>query len=292
MKPTIAIIGAGRVGRTLGQCLHARGWRIGAVTTRSVATSRAAVRAIGGGTPYAGSIRRALDADILLLTPPDDVLASIAKELARSGREVCRRRIILHVSGALDQRVLAPLARLGAATGSLHPMQTFSGRSRPNLKGISFAVEGDPRARRVGAAIARSLGGIPINIKGRYKPAYHAAGALVAGHALGLVEAATEVLTQLGFPRRRAMQTLLPLIRQMLDNFERLGPRAAWTGPLARGDYKVVAKHMNALRRYGPEFPQSYAALARLAARILSPRSGKTLRELNRTLKQIRGGTS
>ena len=33
-------------------------------------------------------------------------------------------------------------------------------------------------------------------------------------------------------------------MRQMLDNFESFGPRASWTGPIARGDYAVVAKHM------------------------------------------------
>ncbi len=123
--------------------------------------------------------------------------------------------------------------------------------------------------------MARSLGGIPIVIDDQDKPAYHAAGALVAGHALALVEAATQILT-IGFLRRRAVQTLLPLIRQMLDNFEELGAAASWTGPVARGDYAVVAKHMQALRKYSPEFRQSYAALARLGARVSREPEGKT----------------
>jgi predicted short-subunit dehydrogenase-like oxidoreductase (DUF2520 family) len=105
-----------------------------------------------------------------------------------------------------------------------------------------------------------------------------------------LVEAATQVLRELGFPRRRALQTLLPLIRQVLDNFERLGPRASWTGPVARGDYAVVARHMKALRRYPPEFQQAYATLARLSARVLSEKPGAKLRKLDRALKNSRGG--
>ena len=55
MKRTLSIVGAGRVGRTLGKRLRERGWRIGAVVTRSTATSRAAVRAIGAGTPLVWS---------------------------------------------------------------------------------------------------------------------------------------------------------------------------------------------------------------------------------------------
>ena len=64
MKRTLSIVGAGRVGRTLGKRLRERGWRIGAVVTRSTATSRAAVRAIGAGTPlvWGGSARLILAA--------------------------------------------------------------------------------------------------------------------------------------------------------------------------------------------------------------------------------------
>ena len=51
MSETVSIVGAGRVGRALGRRLHELGWRIGAVTGRSMTTARAAVRAIGAGHP-------------------------------------------------------------------------------------------------------------------------------------------------------------------------------------------------------------------------------------------------
>ena len=66
-------------------------------------------------------------------------------------------------------------------------------------------------------------------------------------------------------------------MRQMLDNFEKYGPRAAWTGPAARGDYATVKKHLDALRRYPREFGESYATLVRLSARVLSKNPAKTL---------------
>ena len=46
MEKTLAIIGAGRVGRTLGRRLRELGWQIGAVVTRSEASARRAVRFI------------------------------------------------------------------------------------------------------------------------------------------------------------------------------------------------------------------------------------------------------
>lgn len=292
MKRTVSIIGAGRVGRSLGRALRERGWRIGSVVTRSSTSARAAVRAIGGGTPLVSVTADVLAASIVLIATPDDAIASAAQQLARVSRDKLRGKIVLHTSGAFDRSVLAPLARRGAATGSMHPMQTFSGKRVPRLDGIIFAIEGDARARRVARAMARSLGGVPIEISGQNKPAYHAAGVLAAGHALALIESATQILTRIGFPRRRAEQTLLPLIKQMLDNFERIGPRAAWTGPVARGDYTVVAKHMRALKKYPPEFAKAYAALARLGAQTLSEDPVKALREVDRALKNFKGGKS
>jgi predicted short-subunit dehydrogenase-like oxidoreductase (DUF2520 family) len=286
MARTISIVGAGRVGRTLGKRLRELGWRVGAVVTRSAPTARAAMRAIGAGSAQTHLDRDTLAADVILLATPDASLAAVAKALAEVGGRECRGKVVLHTSGALDRSVLAPLARRGAATGSLHPMQTFSGRGVPQLRNVIFAVEGDPEARRVARGIARSLGGVPVIIEGRSKAAYHAAGALAAGHALALFEAATQILTKIGFPRRRAMQTLLPLIRQMLDNFERLGPQAAWTGPIARGDYATIAKHRKALRGYPRECQQAYAALSLLVGRVLSKAPPATLARLRRVLAE------
>jgi predicted short-subunit dehydrogenase-like oxidoreductase (DUF2520 family) len=288
MSRSVSIVGAGRLGRALGRSLRRLGWRIGAVVTRSMAHSRAAVRAIGAGQPFATLTSEVMDADVILLLTPDDVLAQVARQLATLAGKKCRGKIVLHGSGALDNQVLRALARYGAATGSIHPMQTFTNNSQPNLKGVIFAIEGDPRARRAAAAIAGALGGVPVPVASRSKPAYHAAGTLVAGHALALTEAAAQTLINTGFSRAQAVHTLLPLIRQMLDNFEKHGPHAAWTGPASRGDYATLKKHQRALRRYPSEFGDSYDALVRLSARVLAKDPAATLKKLDRALKNSR----
>jgi predicted short-subunit dehydrogenase-like oxidoreductase (DUF2520 family) len=290
MKRSLSIVGAGRVGRTLGKRLQRLGWRIGAVVTRSAATSRIAVAEIGAGKPYARLVPEILDSNVILITTPDGALTGVATVLGKFDEFKLRGKIVLHTSGALDRTVLAPLARRGASTGSFHPMQTFAGRGAPKLEKVVFAVEGDRSAVIVARKIARSLGGVPVAIDSRNKPAYHAAGALVAGHGLGLIEAATQVLLKLGFSRREALRALLPLMRQMLDNFERLGPRKSWTGPVSRGDFATVAKHMKALRHYPREFEDAYAALALLASRVLSKSFAVRSKQLKRALKKPRGG--
>lgn len=289
MLRTVSIVGAGRLGRTLGRRLRELGWRIGAVVTRSPGSAAAAVRAIGAGTAQGRLTRDIFASRLVLLTAPDDALAALAKRLAAlDGR--WRGKMALHASGALDRSVLAPLARRGAATGSLHPMQTFSGHGVPRFRGVTFAVEGDARARRMARGIVRALGGVPVAVASAHKPAYHAAAVLAAGGEFALIEAAVQVLERAGFSRRRALQALLPLIRQVLDNIERLGPRAAWTGPIARGDFATVARHARALRRFPREFQQAYAALALLAGRVLAESPRPALRRLRRALGNFQGG--
>ncbi|HEY6943886.1 MAG TPA: DUF2520 domain-containing protein [Candidatus Acidoferrum sp.] len=282
MEKTLAIVGAGRVGRALGRRLRELGWKIGVVVARTEASSRRAVRFIGAGKPHGGLTRHVLSSSVTLIATPDDTISGVARELARMGGEELLGRVVLHTSGAQDSRVLAPLKESGASVGSMHPLQTFSGVGVPDLAGKVFAVEGDLVAVRTARQIARALGGSPVQIGAGKKVLYHAAAALASGHVLALMEAATQLLISLGIKRTEATRALLPLTRQVLDNFERVGPRAAWTGPLARGDYKVVESHLRALRDSGEEVALAYEALNRLAARVLAQDAAETIEELEK----------
>ncbi len=283
MQNGLAIIGAGRVGRALGRRLRELGWKIGAIVTRSDASARRAVRFIGAGKACAGMTRQILASRVILIATPDDHIAVVAEDLARIGEEELRGRVVLHMSGAMDSAVLTPVQQWGAKIGSMHPLQSFSGVAVPSLEGKVFTLEGETQAVRVARRIARALGGSPVLISGSKKLLYHAAAAMAAGHVLAVEEAATQLLLSLGMKRSEAIRALLPLSRQVLENFERLGPRAAWTGPLSRGDHKVVRAHLNALRESPNEFMDAYEALNRLAARVLSQDSAGILAELEKS---------
>jgi predicted short-subunit dehydrogenase-like oxidoreductase (DUF2520 family) len=283
-KRTIAVIGAGRVARGLGGLLREAGWKIGAVVARQMPAARAAVRAIGGGTPCTGPTRRVLDAGIILLAVPDDALAEVAGQLDETGGKELRGKVVVHTSGALSSAVLEPVAHRGAWTGVIHPMQSFGTRTRPRLEGVLFGIEGHPQALRVIRKMVRSLGGDSARIEAARKAEYHCAGTFAAAHVLASVEAGVQLLVAAGMKRRAATQALLRLARQVLDNQEVLGPRAAWTGPLSRGDWATIRLHWRALDGYPEEFREAYAAMTRLAARQLAEAPEDLLARLNEAL--------
>jgi len=298
MTKSLAIVGPGRVGRALGKRLRETGWRITVVAARTDASARRAVRFIGAGRPVSGIPATIAAASVILITVPDDAITSVAAAMARNAGEDLRGKVVLHTSGAQDASVLTALRNCGAFLGSMHPLQTFSGVSVPPLEGKVFAVEGDELAVRAARKIARALGGVPIGIPAEKKPLYHAAGAFAAGLSLAMEEAGVQMLMAAGLKRREAQSALLSLTRQMLEHYEKLGPQKAWTGPLARGDFGVVAAHENALRQFAPEFLDAYRLVSRLSAQVLSQDPAATLRQLHAVsgktnfMGQAKGATS
>jgi predicted short-subunit dehydrogenase-like oxidoreductase (DUF2520 family) len=268
------------------------------VVTRSEATAKRAVRFIGGGSAHAGISHGVFAAPAILIAAPESEIVRIVAQLSSFGQQVLRGKIVLHTSGAFSSEILTQLRSFGMSVGSIHPLQSFSGVGVPVLEGRVFAIEGDRAAIRVARAVTRALGGLPLLLSPKSKPLYHAAAVISAGHVLALQEAAIQLFASLGMKRREALKALLPLTRQVLENLERVGPRLAWTGPLARGDYAVVAMHEDALQSSPVEYLDAYRAVNRLAARVLARDTQAALSELdkisakNNSPLKVRGTTA
>src|SRR5260370_39392530 len=182
MSETLSVVGAGRGGKALGRCLPDLGWRIGVVTTQSIPTARAAVRAIGAGDPADQLTSGVLASKVVLIATPDRVIADVAGDLAQLGGNEWLGKVVLHTSGALDTSPLQALSDAGAETGSIHPMQTFSGQSVPDLTGAVFGIDGTPAALKVTRNMIRRIGGVAVRLSGGNKAAHRSGGSCLSGH--------------------------------------------------------------------------------------------------------------
>src|SRR5260370_42511878 len=106
MRGSLAIGGAGRVGRALGRGLHELGWKIGAVVTRSHASARRATRYIGAGQPHGGLTRQVLNCSVILGATPESAVRAVADGVARSGAEEVDGKSGGRPSGALGRSAL------------------------------------------------------------------------------------------------------------------------------------------------------------------------------------------
>lgn len=257
-RPSVSIIGAGRLGTALGCALATHGYTIEAVVA---GTSRHAGHAakLVGTHPLALSSKE-LDqlppSDILFITTPDDAISEVSSQLAaaiKSGRvkrERERAQTALHASGALSSAVLEPLRERGFATGSLHPLVSVSDplQGAQSLCSAFFCVEGSARAVRVARQIVSALGAQSFSISAGDKALYHAAAVMASGHITALFDLATEMLARCGLNKRRARAIFLPLLKSTLENLYTADPARALTGTFARADTATVRRHLRALR--------------------------------------------
>jgi predicted short-subunit dehydrogenase-like oxidoreductase (DUF2520 family) len=237
---------------------------------------------IGGGKALGEPSPEVLSSKLILIATPDSAIESVAMDFSELGGKQWRGKVVLHTSGALDSSVLQPLADLGAATGSMHPMQTFSNKNIPDLAKCIFGIEGSQAALQMARKIVHQLNGVAVRLSGGNKAAYHASGSFACVYVLTLMETATRILMAQGFKRRQAMRALIPMTRQTLDNFERVGSLAAWTGPLARQDFSTIELHVRALAEMNPEYLKAYETLSRLTAKVLATKPGSTIKQLDR----------
>ena len=134
------VIGPGRVGVALARALARAGHEITAVS----AVSEASKQRARDHFPRARLTEPAqvlADADLVLMTVPDDVLPGLVEGLAATGAPYTGR-LLAHASGAHGVRVLDPATRAGALPLALHPVMAFTGREDDvdRLKGVSFGV--------------------------------------------------------------------------------------------------------------------------------------------------------
>jgi predicted short-subunit dehydrogenase-like oxidoreductase (DUF2520 family) len=240
-RESIGIAGAGRVARALGRLWVDAGEPVVCVASRDIRHARDTAEFIGPAVravsypEFPRSVRR------LLIAVPDRAISEVAAGLAeRSGA-----RIALHTCGTRGPEALSALQAHGIECGTLHPLQTFSGIT--DLRGVAFAVWGDPAAVEWAESIAALASGEVLRIPPAARPLYHAAAVMASNYVLALLAASQTLLEQCGVEAEAARRALGPLLRTSVENGLRHGPVAALTGPIERGDVDTVAAHLAAL---------------------------------------------
>jgi predicted short-subunit dehydrogenase-like oxidoreductase (DUF2520 family) len=280
-KPSIAIVGPGRLGSALALELDRADYRITEIVAGSSNASRRKARALAKlvrARLAVSDVR--LDADLVWFCVPDREIAWAARRL--SDAVDWRGKFALHSSGALASDELRGLRLRGAAVASVHPLMTFVHGSAPSLKGVPFALEGDLAALRVARRIVRDLGAAPFPISKNRKMAYHAWGAFTSPLLIALLVTGERVARAAGLSTTATRNKMLPILQQTLANYVKLGPARAFSGPIVRGDASTVQQHLRVLKKI-PGAREVYAALALAGLRHL-PAGNRA--ELEKVLKK------
>ena len=229
----LVVVGPGRAGGSLARALASRGWAV--------------LPSVGRGDDLVAGVAGAA---VVIIATPDAAVAGVAQSLVGQTDAV-----VVHLAGSLGLDVLAGHRRAGC----LHPLVSLPSPEvgAERLPGAWFAVAGDP----VVGDIVAALEGREVRVDDADRSAYHAAACIASNHLVALMGQVARVAASVGVP----LEPYLELARGSLDNVAALGPRAALTGPAARGDEATLDRHRGVL---DDEELAAYDALAELARRL------------------------
>lgn len=197
--------------------------------------------------------------EVVLLCVPDG-------KIAEAARAVPPGPLVGHCSGATGLDVF------GERDGfSLHPLMSVPTGSEPIvLRGAGAAIDGTgERALGVAARLAEALGMRATRVKPEDRVAYHAAGAIAANFLVALEACAERLAATTGITRAQ----LAPLVLATAEQWARLGPEAALTGPIARGDEGTIARHRAAIAERTPELLPVWTELAEVTRAVAGRRA-------------------
>lgn len=181
--------------------------------------------------------------ELVLLCVPDRVIAEVARGVAPGPW-------LAHVSGATGLAALDPhVRRFG-----IHPLQTFTLRRGPEqLDGAWAAIVAESdEARRTATWLAETLGLRAFSLDDDRRAIYHAGAAVASNYLVTLWRAASALLEAAAAPSA----ALAPLMRRVLENDFEL------TGPIERGDWETVERHVAAIHAERPQLEELYRVLA------------------------------
>ncbi len=257
----IVLVGPGRAGMSVAIAAVAAEHDVVAVVGRSLESAAKGASMVGAmpltiadGLPMA---------DLAIIATRDSAIAAVAAHIAKTAVDI---EASIHLSGLTSVAALQPLAAVGMEVGSFHPLQTFptpqAGAAR--LSGAHIGITATEPLLGTLEQLARDLGAISFLLSDEAKPLYHAAAAAAANFPLAAFAMASDLFAAAGVPWDAAR----PLVEAVVANAFEMGPRAALTGPVARGDVETVAAQLRSVDSNAPEWRATFARFVEVLAAI------------------------
>jgi len=290
---TVAIIGAGRVGSSVGFLLRRAGYKVAAVAARTIGSAEKAAHFIGAGEPTIDVVNAASKAGIIFITTPDGAIKDVCNRIASAGG-FSAGSLVVHMFGAQSLDLLDAAKQAGSYRATIHPLQSVPSpvQGVQNLPGSYFRVEADPEALEIARDLVKALGGIELvmpkwSSDKESAALYHAGAVTVSNYFVALIDQGLKFYEALGADKQEALKALLPLIKGTLQNIEALGTTGALTGPIARGDVETVRGHIEAMQKKTPELLRLYTELARHTIAVAHEKGGIDRHKADELLKLV-----
>ena len=206
---------------------------------------------------------------LIFITTPDDEISKVVARLTQQSIN-WKERLVIHCSGNLTSKELEVLKVRGAQTASMHPIQTFKkGDSKDRFDRIYISLEGDDELCNRLEKLVIKMNAKPVRLNREQKRSLHIAAVFSSNYMVALLNLVGNYLNEQGLDE--GLSLLEPLIRQTITNIFEKGTVQSLTGPISRGDYDSVQKHLQSLKN-DDNIASLYKMLGREALNIAEKR--------------------
>lgn len=241
----IGFIGCGKVGFSLGKYFSSKGITLSGYYSKSYKDAKEASE-FTNSKAYEEMYDLVRDSSMIFITTPDDSIHEVLQKLSNFS---LTNKIICHTSGSLTSSIFLDINNSDAFAYSIHPIFTFSDKynAYKSLQDAYFSIEGPKEHIDELKDFIHSLGNKTFAINKEDKVLYHLASVTVSNLVLALINTGCSYLSQCGISENDALEALLPLIQNNIDNIKSNGFISALTGPVERNDLGTVKQHVSAI---------------------------------------------
>jgi len=254
-KSDIAFIGAGKIAFSIVSALLKAGYNVNSIISRNKTSADKLAKKYK--LPFSSNNLKFLtlasqsekETKIFFLTIPDSQIEKTAKALSKLNLDF-KNSLFIHVSGALDISELNSLKKKKAHTASFHIMQTFPSIKIVDIKNCSVAIEAEKKVvKDFLNKLALDLELQPFYLKSDKKIFYHLAGVFASNFLVGNLFSSEKMFQLTESGETDFFSIINSTVNSTLDNIRKVGPAKALSGPVERGDYETINKHLKALKK-------------------------------------------
>ena len=248
-KSKIAFIGAGKAAYSIADALIKAGYKIDFIISKNLISAESFAKKFKVKT-YSNHVSNLIDfAEIIFLAIPDNQIKIVADDISKSKINFSQK-LFIHLSGANDISVLSSLKMKKAKTASFHIMQTFPSKKIVPIKNCYAAIETENiTAEKYLFEVSSDLNLHPFKIKSEEKVFYHLAGVYASNFLVGNTFSAENIFKKKSKEELNFFDIAQPIIKSTLNNLSKNNPEKSLSGPVDRGDYKTIIKHITALKK-------------------------------------------
>ncbi|NTU90152.1 MAG: DUF2520 domain-containing protein, partial [Actinobacteria bacterium] len=209
----IGIIGAGKVGFSLGRHFADSGLKLIGYASKSFESARKAAE-FTDSAAFSDSAELVRASDLLFITVPDAAIGQVFESLVslhENGSVDLTGKFLCHCSGSLSAHdAFGDVCRVGAQACSVHPLCAVNDRytSHEAVAKALFTIEGDPGLIDNVRRLLEAAGNSVVSIDSKYKARYHAACSIALNLMVGLVQESIDQLIECGFSEEQALTAL------------------------------------------------------------------------------------